>query len=300
MPRHDPVLDCLVVGGGPAGLTAALYLARFRRNVIVIDEGRSRAAQIPESHNHPGFTGISGKVLLERLRRQARSHGVRIRRGRAQRLVRKGGTFTARIAGRTVRASCVLLATGITDTEPPLRGTRSAVALTAVRYCPVCDGFEATDKAVAVYGPLEQAADKALFLRSYTRRVTIISCGGSRRRKAMDELKRSRIRIVSAARANLLSSGDGIRVSLEGGEVLKFDVLYPALGCAVHSDLGRALGAKVTRLGFLKVNSHQETSVKGLYAAGDVVSDLHQLCVGEAHAAIAATAIHNRLPRNVR
>ena len=68
----------------------------------------------------------------------------------------------------------------------------------------------------------------------------------------------------------------------------------------MHSDLARALGAKCTRLGFLKVNSRQETSVKGLYAAGDVVSDLHQLCVGEAHAAIAATSIHNSLPRNLR
>ena len=155
-------------------------------------------------------------------------------------------------------------------------------------------------KAVAVFGPLEQAAAKAFFLRSYTRRLTILSAGGTRTRKVMDDLKRSRIRIVPAASALFLFSAHGIRVSVESGDVFEFDILYPALGCAVHSDLGRALGAKMTRLGFLKVNSRQETSIKGLYAAGDVVSDLHQLSVGEGHAAVAATAIHNSLPRNFR
>ena len=169
--RRKPILDCLVIGGGPAGLTAAVYLARFRRNVLVIDEGKSRAAQIPESHNHPGFAGISGETLLERMREQARSYGVGIRRDRVQSLARTGGAFMARIAGRTVRASRVLLATGIADAEPPLREITSAVARTVIRYCPVCDGFEATDKAVAVYGPFGQAASKAFFMRSFTRRV---------------------------------------------------------------------------------------------------------------------------------
>jgi thioredoxin reductase (NADPH) len=300
MRARTPVLDCLVIGGGPAGLTAALYLARFRRNALVIDEGKSRAAKIPKSHNHPGFVGISGNALLERMRKQARAYGVRIQRGRVQTLSRKDGTFVASIAGRLVRASRVLLATGITDTAPHFPQIRSAVARAAVRYCPVCDGFEAMDKSLAVYGPLAQAANKALFVRSYTTTVTILSTGGSLGRDAREALNRSAIRTIPAGGAEFSSSDRGIRVKLESGEVLDFDVLYPALGCAVHSDLGQALGAKVTRLRLLKVNSRQETSVKGLYAAGDAVSDLHQLSVGEAHAAIAAMAIHNSLPRNFR
>jgi thioredoxin reductase (NADPH) len=210
--------------------------------------------------------------LLERMRDQARSYGVRIRRGSVQSVARRGKAFVARIANRTVPASRVLLATGIADGEPPLRGVRSAVARTVIRYCPVCDGFEAMDKAVAVYGPFSQAASKALFMRSYTSRVTLLSTGGSRASKEMDELKRSRVRVVTAAGAEFSASRHGIGVTLKDGEALEFDALYPALGCAVHSDLGRALGAKCTRLGFLKVNSRQETSVKGLYAAGDVWS----------------------------
>ena len=87
---------------------------------------------------------------------------------------------------------------------------------------------------------------------------------------------------------------------MQSGQRLEFDVLYPALGCEVHSGLAKSLGANCTSSGFLEVNDRQMTSVDGLYAAGDVVSDLHQLSVAEGHAAIAATAIHNSLPRNFR
>jgi thioredoxin reductase (NADPH) len=92
----------------------------------------------------------------------------------------------------------------------------------------------------------------------------------------------------------------GISVALKDGQVRNFDVLYPILGCRVHSDLAMALGAKTNPTGCLVVDGRQQTTVDGLYAAGDVVSDLHQIVVAEGHAAIAATAIHNRLPFRFR
>jgi thioredoxin reductase (NADPH) len=95
-------------------------------------------------------------------------------------------------------------------------------------------------------------------------------------------------------------SNSGIGVELQSGEKLEFDALYPALGCDVHSALARRLGAGCTDIGCVKVDDRQQSSVEGFYAAGDVGSDLHQLSVAEGHAAIAATAIHNSLPRNFR
>ena len=290
-------LECLIIGGGPGGLTAALYLARFRRQVIVIDAGASRAAQIPESHNHPGFSGISGPELLIALRGQVARYGVNVRQGKVTALKKIGLTFVASFEESTINASRILLATGITDISPELPGLESAVARTIVRYCPVCDGFEATDSRVAVYGPLDQASTKALFLRTYTRDVTVLPLSADDVGANFDG---TNVKVASSPAKQFWENGSGISVELQSGEQLTFDVLYPALGCHVHSTLARSMGASCNETGFLEVDAKQMTSVQGLYAVGDVVSDLHQLSVAEGHAAIAATAIHNSLPRNFR
>jgi thioredoxin reductase (NADPH) len=171
MPRHD--LDCLIIGGGPAGLTAAVYLARYRRNVVVVDSGESRAALIQKSRNYPGFpSGISGKELLADLTAQAREYGADLRRGRIAALQRDAAGFIASSDGAELSASAVLLATGIVDENPAVDGLRQTVAEGAIRYCPVCDGFEATDRRIAVLGSGKDAAAKAVFLRTYATDVS--------------------------------------------------------------------------------------------------------------------------------
>jgi thioredoxin reductase (NADPH) len=175
------------------------------------------------------------------------------------------------------------------------------VAEAAVRYCPICDGYEATDLSLAVFGNLADASGKALFLRSYTRRLTVLlSESGPHDERIMRELNDAEIKVVTEPLSRFVKTKEGIGIILEGGEQLEFDVLYPALGCDVNAGLARALGAKYTAAGFLEVDDKQQTTVRGLFAAGDVVSDLHQISVAEGHAAIAATAIHNNLPRNFR
>src|ERR1700676_5735648 len=106
--------DCLIVGGGPAGLTAAIYLARYRRKVVIFDNGESRAALIPESHNYPGFPhGISGLDLLRTLRQQAETYDIITIRARITALQREDVRFVAMFNGYEVKARFVLLATGI-------------------------------------------------------------------------------------------------------------------------------------------------------------------------------------------
>ena len=176
-----------------------------------------------------------------------------------------------------------------------------AVGEADVRYCPICDGYEATDRCLAVFGNLADASGKALLLRSYTKRVTVLLSGsGPRDESTMLELNDAGIKVVTPPPSRFVKTQTGIGVILAGGEHLEFDVLYPALGCDVNSDLARALGAEHTAAGFLEVDDKQQTTVPGLFAAGDVVSDLHQISVAEGHAAIAASAIHNSLPRNFR
>jgi thioredoxin reductase (NADPH) len=157
-------LDCLIIGGGPAGLTAAIYLARYRRNLVVFDRGESRAALIPKSHNYPGFTsGISGHDLLARLREQTRSYGIQIAPLRINSLERRKTSFVAFHERGEVSARYVLLASGILDVHPEMSGLDRAISEGCVRYCPVCDGFEAIDRKIAVLGDGEDAIRKRNF-----------------------------------------------------------------------------------------------------------------------------------------
>lgn len=296
------MLDCLIIGGGPAGLTAAIYLARYRRSTRVIDAGNSRAALIPESHNYPGFQGIGGPDLLRRLREQARRYEAELEAGEVTTLLREDdGSFIAASGGRAVRARTVLLASGLVDDKPLTEGLREGIAHGAIRFCPICDGYEAIDRKVGVLGPVETAGRKALFMRTYTRDVTLYATDDAQ--SASDDLGRELQEAEVALGGVPLRvdpEGDTVTVTVEGGGRQMLDTLYPAMGCDVRSAIATTLGAACTDNGNLKVDDRQRTSVAGLYAAGDVVSDLHQLSVATGHAAIAATDIHNRLARNLR
>jgi len=289
------IWDCLIIGGGPAGLTAALYLARFQRSVLVVDAGNSRAAAIPRSHNHPGFPeGIAGSVLITTLRKQAEGYGAVVAAGTIDALD-NGDCFTADGTLGKVSAKRTILATGITDIEPPFADVDPKIIRQAVRYCPICDAFEARGKAIAVYGPLEQSHEKALFLRHYSKDVTVVPMQPPARGDEACHL----YTLLAPAASGFSTTGTAVAVALADGRTVAFDILYPALGCHVHSELAARLGARTTVIGCLVVNDKQQTTVEGLFAIGDVVSDLHQLVVAEAHAAIAATAVHNSLPYRI-
>lgn len=293
-------VDCLIIGGGPAGLTAANYLARFRRHALLVDAGQSRALLIPETHNYPGFLGISGKDLLASLREQAERHGAQLKKGRVDELRRVDGAFVARIDGADLRAQRVLLATGIVDESPDLPGLKDAIYSGGLRFCPICDGYEAGGQRIGVLGPLHTAAAKARFLRTYSRDVVLLPTDVPE--KQGDEVRRLTEDGVTVADqvTDVDRSGEKIAAIFRDGQRLTVDVLYPALGCAARSDLATALGARSNDSGNVYVDDRQRTSVDGLYAAGDVVTDLHQISVATGHAAVAATAIHNSLPPNYR
>ena len=294
------MLDCLVIGGGPAGLLAAVYLGRYRRSVQVIDAGESRAAKIPESHNYPGFFGIAGPELLRRLNAQARQFGAELLSGRVTSLRKKGETFVATCSGADIDARFILLATGLVDHCPEIEGQATCLS-EAIRFCPICDGYEAIDRRVGVLGDIKAGGKKALFLRTYTKDVSLFLTNetnedaGSR-----EKLIQADVRIVGQLEKICQATERSVAVMTQRGESHEVDVLYPALGCTVRSELATGLGAASSEDGNLEVDDHQRTSVDGLYAAGDVVTDLHQLSVAFGHAAIAATHIHNRLPANPR
>ena len=296
-------LDCIVIGGGPAGLTAAIYLARFHLDILVVDEGKSRAGWIPCTHNHAGFPdGISGKELLERMRAQAQKYGAEIVTERVTKLERDEptGLFTATWGSGCAEARKVLLATGVTNRRPPIDEALhdDALARGLIRYCPICDGYEVTDKKVGVIGSDSHGVAEALFIRGFTADITLIAPDKALKLKAEDreKLEEAGIATVDGPAQAVAISSDYIVVDTAEGHHT-FDSVYPALGSDTHVQLAEQLGAALSEQGCIAVDSHQRTSVSGLYAAGDVVIGLDQISHAMGEGGVASTSIRNDLAK---
>ena len=309
MDTHHTVFDTLIIGGGPGGLSAAIYLRRFTRNVALVDKGNSRLGWIPVSHNYPGFPdGINGKVLLDQLRCQLGRYGGHVIPGEISNLRLEDGLFVGDCVGpdgdlTVMRAHTVLLATGVADAGMPVERWDEAVASGAVRLCPVCDGFDVIDKRIAVATSEVNPVGHALFMRTFSTEVLLFE------RAEESAVNEDEARQLAAANVRQISSPlagvtltDDLKPVLHtrDGEDYECDVFYPMLGQTARSGLAAALGAETAECDTLLVDDHCRTSVPGLYAIGDVTRGLNQIAVATGQAAIAATTIHNTLPWALR
>lgn len=294
--------DCIVVGAGPAGLTAALYLARYRRKVLVVHDGTSRVLRIPRTHNVPGFPGgVRGRTLISRMVRQAKLYGAEIRVLEVQRVQsREDGGFAVLAAGERLTARTVIAATGVRLNQPDLPNDIHEAAIRAgvLRYCPICDGYEATDRRVGVVGADRRGAAEALFLRQYTSSATLMALNHleltSHERQRLED---AGIEIIESPVAGFSPRSDSIQIALEDGEVRDFDVVYPALGCAPRTRLLEGLDLPVDEDGAIVTGRDQGVRSAGLFVAGDVVEALDQISVAMGHGTIAATYAHKHLRR---
>jgi thioredoxin reductase (NADPH) len=292
-------VDCLVVGAGPAGLTAAHYLRRFRRNVVIVDEGDSRARRIPRSHNYPAFPGgVGGPEILERMRRQLEAVGTRVTPGRVTTVVPEHEFLRVETAESAYRARTVLLATGSRDKEPILPGLDDIREHGLLRQCPICDAYEYVGHRIAVIGAGPHGVREAMFLRDFSDHVSFVTLHGESDidSELLAQLCARNIACVAGVANSFARAQDGgVAVTMQDGARHTFDVVYAALGCRPHCELAEALGAGIDENRNIVVDEHCRTSVPRLYAAGDVVVGLDQLAVAVGHAAIVATTIHNDL-----
>lgn len=304
--------DVLIVGGGPGGLSAAVYLRRFQRNVVVVDKGHSRLSLIPVTHNYGGFPdGIPGDQLQQRLRDQLARYDTHVTSGEVTRLVRDGdgdsqggGGFIADFNDTHVRARTVILASGVADAGLPIDNWRESVRCGAVRLCPVCDGYDVIDKKIAVITSPANPVGHAVFMRTFSADVTLFE-----REDAVPLDAEQRIALQQAGVRYVQAPVKGVGMSAEMKPLLRTgdgaehqcDVLYPMLGESARSELAAALGAHAEpACGELLVDEYQRTSVPGLYAVGDVVKGLNQISVAMGQGAVAATNIHASLPPHWR
>jgi len=302
MSGRDGVLDCVIVGGGPAGLTAATYLGRFLRSVLIVDDGGSRMKTIPLSRNTPGFPdGIAGEDLHARMTAQALKYGAEFSGGLATHIERRDGLFEVTTPGGVRTARTVLLATGVKLDAPEIDRLEDGLARGAIRYCPICDGFEAAARKVAVLGGRRNSLNEAVFLRTYTADVSFVPARGGPLISSDEaaEARRCGVRITSRA-DSLRLTPEGVSVTYDSGDEETFEIVYPCLGSAPQTQLIEELGVELGESGGVVTDRHQRSSVAGLYVAGDVLDGLDQIASACGQAAIAATAIHNDLPPHAR
>mgnify|MGYP001382762220 CR=1 FL=1 len=296
----DELFDAIVIGAGPAGLTAALYLARYRRRTLVLHDGTSRALRIPRSHNVAGFPdGVTGPELIARMTEHAARYGASFETVHIDSVRREAGAFELSGDGRAWRSRALILATGVALNEVALDPDAHQLAIEAgvLRYCPICDGFEASDKTIGVLGCGANGAAEALFLRQYSPQITLMPLVASELTSAqIQELTEAGVTVERGALQGLAWDLSRIAVALEGRAAeLSFGVLYPALGCAPRTELAAQLGVQMTPEGFPPPDAPRETNVPGLFFAGDVVEGLDQVNVATGQGSVAATCVHNWL-----
>jgi thioredoxin reductase len=295
--------DVIIVGGGPAGLSAALVLGSARRRVLVCDAGNPRNAAALKSHNYLTRDGIPPREMLRLGREEVVRYGVDIRdatvasaRGTDRAVQSPPAAFEITTdSGERFTSRKLLLATGVADVLPDAPGFREFYGR-GVHHCPYCDGWEYRDRAIACYGHGNKSVGLAQTLRTWSPRVTACTDG-----RPIDEdcLRRSRtneIALRTEPVARLEGEGGRVRrVVFESGPPLECDAVFFNTGQVQRSDLPRQLGCRYDDKGLVSTEDRQGTGVPGLFVIGDADDDVQFIVVAAAEGATAAVAINRQL-----
>ena len=291
--------DAGVVGGGPAGLTAALWIARYLHDVVLIDSGDPRNWKTRGVNGFLGESGIKPAQLRGYGRAECEKYGVRLIDDTVETATNKNSdVFSLTLkGGEVISARRVLLAIGVKDVWPDIEGLDRCYGET-VHVCPDCDGYESRDKQIAVVGTARKAVGMALALTTWTNRIVICTNGepAGMNEGECAQLGTLNIPVIEARIKRVVSEGENISaLEMEDGMQLDCDRLYFAIGQYPADDLGAQLKCKRDESGLIVVDEHYHTSVKNVYAAGDIVPGPQLAIQAASDGAIAATALHHSL-----
>ena len=290
--------DVVIVGGGIAGLSASIYIARALRSACIIDNGKSMARWEPDVQNFLGFPdGIAGPDLLQRGRRQAERYGVTIENNDVLGAEADANGFVIRCETVEVRSRMLLLTTGIYHIPPDIPGVPECLGH-SMFFCKDCDGYRVQDRKIAVYGANNEAVRYALGMLLFSSVVIILTDGhpihwDSQHAQWIEEYE---IPVFTREVIRLDHAGGQINsATLDDKICLDVDVLFTTRGDVYYNELAKALGAKVSTSGEVEVDADQQTSVPRLYAAGCVTPANCQMIIAAGQGAIAAQAINRAL-----
>jgi thioredoxin reductase (NADPH) len=268
------IYDSIIIGGGPAGLSASVYLGRSLRSVLVLDAGEGRTQWNQRNDNYLGFpNGIRSSELVRRGRLQAQNFGVEFQSDCVQKIRRDNDIFEVALAESTLRSRTLIFATGVTDVWPSFPNARRYVAK-SLFWCLHCDGFRVIDKRVIVLGNSDAAATTALQLLDYTPQVEFVcetEIAISPEKQA--QLREAEIRLHQSRIIKVRGKGGQLAaLYLENGACLELDYLFSALGQVPNSQLAAGVGVELGESGCIKVDAEMHTNIPGVFAAGDVTN----------------------------
>ena len=285
-------------------MSAALWLARYLHKVVLVDSGDPRNWETRGINGYLGHQGIQSPELRRLGRVECEQYGARFVSGIVDTAENETGELflICLRGGKTIEARRILLAIGIRDVWPDIPGLDQCYGETA-HVCPDCDGYETRDKKTVVIGTGRKAVGMALALTTWTKEIVICTNGEppDMKQELLDILKPLNIPVLDSAVTCVLSQKKEIRgVELEGGMSLDCERLYFAIGQYPSDDLGTQLGCERDEIGRLVIDEHNHTSVRNVYASGDVAGAPQLAIAAAASGAIAAVAIHASLVPKTR
>lgn len=298
--------DVIIVGGGPAGLSAALVLGRCRRRVLLVDAGRARNRWSEAVHNYLTRDGIDPRELQRLGKEEAERYGVDVCAGEVTDAAVSEGRARFRVTlsdGTRCAGRRMLLATGVTDVLPEIPGLKELYGR-SVHHCPYCDAYEKRDMRLAAYGPKKNgggAVGLALSLRTWTEQVVALTDGRPVSDADRARAERAGVR-VREEKVAALEAQDGrlTAVRFENGPPEPCDGLFFNTEQVVRSSLAERLGCVLRGDGSVSTSNKQCTDVPGLYMAGDADKDVQFAIIAAAEGATAAVAINSELQREDR
>ena len=292
--------DAIVVGGGPAGLSAALVLGRCRRRVLVCDAGEPRNRHSHQLHAYLTRDGVPPAEFLDMARAGLSAYpGVEIRRCTVAGAERAGRQFVLRLAdGTQARSRKLLLATGVRDELPRIEGIEEFYGRT-VHHCPYCDGWESRDEPVAVYGRRRRAFEMSRAMTAWSDDIVLCSDGAAGlTTEQKRQLARNGVRIIEERILRLAGSdGQLDAIVFAGGRRLARRRMFFDLPSHAQSELPRQLGCRMRRDGSVHCSGYEATDVPGVFTAGNVAGDVQLVVFAAAEGAKAAFGINLSLTR---
>jgi thioredoxin reductase len=293
--------DAIIVGGGPAGLSAALVLGRCRRSVLVCDAGHPRNERALEMHAFPTRDGLPPREFLQMLRDGLQRYSsVQLWLDETVTATRKcGHDFSVALAsGKTARCRKLLLATGVRDDLPKLDGMDDLYGR-SVHHCPYCDGWEARDQPIAIYGRRNRAFEMARAMTVWSDDLVLCTNGASGlQAEQKRQLSRNGVRLIEDRIERLIGiHGQLDAILFEDGRRLPRRALFFDMPSHAESELPRQLGCRIRRDGSVHCSGYEATDVPGVFIAGNLAGDVQLVVVAAAEGTKAAFGINRALTR---
>lgn len=295
------IFDVIIIGGGPAGLNAAVVLGRCRREVLLFDTETYRNKASHGMHNYLTRDDIEPEQFIQISHEELAKYGVeRIKKSVVSAKKNEDGNFLVHDnEGKTYLSKKLLVATGLTDKLPDVEGFKELYGK-SIHHCPYCDGWECRDKKIGVYAKNKAGWELALSLKGWSEHIVLYTDGSTNVKPSQQEqLMANNITVVTLPIKRVVGNGKLEKIVFKNGTEVPCDAIFFVNGFKQQCDLAEAFGCEMSSKGVVKANKMQQTNIAGLYVAGDAARDMHFVVVAGAEGAKAGVSINKELQREI-